>query len=159
MPSLNDLIRDLRLGDILTALVAAYKSGNTDYLLSAANLIHDEFTYVVSEGEEFSEDRLKRVSILHALYCVDLGLMYALKGVSFMVDVATSLNDALANNDVSGLTLSLTAAVMAMLRGDYSWVNGVMDVLNTATNAQPLLREIVKSFLELMNILKPLVSS
>jgi len=159
MPSLNDLIRDLRLGDILTALMAAYKSGNADYLLSAASLIHDEFTHVVSEGEEFNEDRLKRASILHALYCVDLGLMYALKGVSFMVDIAASLNDALTNNDASRLTQSLIAAVTAILKGDYSWVNGVMNILNTTTNAQPLLREIIKSFLELMNILKPLVSS
>ncbi|MFP3492082.1 MAG: hypothetical protein RXN86_04820, partial [Vulcanisaeta sp.] len=72
MPSLNDLIRDLKLSDVLMALITAYKSGNSDYLLSAADIIHGEFTYVVSENEEISEDRLRRASILHALYCLDL---------------------------------------------------------------------------------------
>jgi len=159
MPSLNDLIRDLKLSDVLMALITAYKSGNSDYLLSAADIIHGEFTYVVSENEEISEDRLRRASILHALYCLDLGLLNALRKVEFMIDIASSLNDALINNDTSKLTQSLIAAVAAILKGDYSWVNGVMNILNTTTNAQPLLREIIKSFLELVDMLKPLVSS
>jgi hypothetical protein len=76
-----------------------------------------------------------------------------------MIDIASSLNDALINNDTSKLTQSLIAAVAAILKGDYSWVNGTMSVLNTLTSAHPLLREIIKSFLELVDMLKPLVSS
>ncbi|WP_243671597.1 hypothetical protein [Vulcanisaeta sp. JCM 16161] len=50
----------------------AFKAGNRDYVSSTAELLHEEFTYTVSESTELTGDTLKRASLLHALYCLSL---------------------------------------------------------------------------------------
>ncbi len=157
--TLNELIKELKVNEVLSSLITAYRSRDINYLSSAIELIHEEFTYTVSESEELTGDLLRRVSILHALYCIGLGLIKVLKSESPGVEPLKVLDEAFMYNDMTSLTQSLISAVMLALSGNYSWLNDMTNVLRERKGSQPLVEGIVSSFLDMMNAFRSMISS
>lgn len=159
MTSLNELIKELRINEILTALITAYKTKNIDYLQSALALIHDEFTYTVANNEELTKDELEKASILNALYYIDLGLIKSIKGDIKGVDIRTSLINAIKENDVTSLAQALTTATIKTLNNEYSWMNEAAEILHESHDLNPLMEKLIEAFLNIINTLKTLTSS
>ncbi|MFB6471081.1 MAG: hypothetical protein TU36_007630, partial [Vulcanisaeta sp. AZ3] len=130
MTSLNELIKELRINEILTALITAYKAKNIDYLQSALALIHDEFTYTIANNEELTKDELEKASILNALYYIDLGLIKSIKGDIKNIDMHALLTNAIKENDATSLAQALTTATAKALNNDYTWMNESAKILH-----------------------------
>lgn len=151
MGSMNDLIRELRVDEIVNALVMAFRVGNKDYISSTAELLHEEFTYTVSESPELTGESLKRASTLHALYCLSLGMLRLMGGDS-LADPTGLLRAALGSGDLSGLTQSLIIASALLIRGDDSWVRDFNELIRGISNE--LFREILSAFLDVSRVVK-----
>ena len=152
MASMNELVRELRVNEIVNALVAAFRAGNRDYISSVAELLHEEFTYTVSESTELTSDALRRASILHALYCLSLGMLRLLGNEAFTVNPTELLRIAVDSGDMSGLTQSLVVASALLIKGDLSWVEEFNGVVQGVGNE--LFRGILSSFLEVVSAVR-----
>ena len=152
MASMNELVRELRVNEIVNALVAAFRAGNRDYISSVAELLHEEFTYIVSESTELTGDVLRRASILHALYCLSLGMLRLLGNEVFTVNPVELLRIAVDSGDMSGLTQSLVVASALLIKGDLSWVEEFNGVVQGVGNE--LFRGILSSFLEVVRAVR-----
>ena len=152
MASMNELVRELRVNEIVNALVAAFRAGNRDYISSVAELLHEEFTYTVSESTELTGDVLRRASILHALYCLSLGMLRLLGNEVFTVNPTELLRIAVDSGDMSGLTQSLVVASALLIKGDLSWVEEFNGVVQGVGNE--LFRGILSSFLEVVRAVR-----
>ncbi|BDR91849.1 hypothetical protein [Vulcanisaeta souniana] len=151
MKSLNELIKELSINEVIKALVTAYRLGNVDYLASSIELLHEELTYTVSENETLTGDALERASKLHALYCLGLGLLRSLGGGSPITNYDELVNAVLRANDLSSLTQFLMATTMQLVKGDYSLISKVTAIHQEVGNE--LIKGIISSFLNLVNIL------
>mgnify|MGYP001772867825 CR=1 FL=1 len=152
MKSLNELIKELNINEIIKALVTAYRLGNGDYLASSIELLHEELFYTVSENETLTGEVLGRASTLHAIYCLGLGLLRSLSGGSQDRNYDELVNAVLRVNDLSSLTQLLIATTMQLVKGDYSIISKITAIHQEAGNE--LIKGILSSFLNLINILR-----
>lgn len=154
MSSMNDLIKELRINEIVNALITAFKSGNRDYISSTAELLHEEFTYTVSEIEtvELTGETMKRVSVLYALYCLGLGLLKIMNNELLTTDHIELLRIAINDGDLSSLTQSLITASALFIKGDNSWIEKFNELVQGVSNE--LIRSIVYSFLEIIRSIR-----
>ncbi|MGC8607925.1 MAG: hypothetical protein ACP5GZ_08260 [Vulcanisaeta sp.] len=147
MSSMNDLIKELRVNEIVNALITAFRTGNRDYISSTVELLHEEFMYTVSEIEtmELTGETLKRASTLYALYCLGLGLLRIVNNESLTTDHIELLRNAINNEDLSSLTQSLIMASALFIRGDNSWIEKFNELAQGISNE--LIKSIIYSFL------------
>ncbi|WP_243675773.1 hypothetical protein [Vulcanisaeta distributa] len=131
--------------------MAAFKAGNRDYVLSTAELLHEEFMYTVSESTELTGDTLRRASKLHALYCVSLGLIKLMSNEPVNDNPTDLLRNAVSDGDLSSLTLSLTTAAALLIKGFTSWINEFSETTQGIDNG--FIKEIVSSFLEIARLI------
>jgi hypothetical protein len=144
MSTLNELVRnaDKEWGRIVEVLLHAHAMGNRDYLTSALDVIHEEFTFWA--GESVSDESMRRLSILHALHCASLGLLNDLEGKGAPNNVPP-LVEAIEDMDLSALTETMANMVMLRVRGAAINVE-----IGEASITDPLLRSIIESFVALM---------
>ncbi len=152
MKSLNELIKELNINEVIKALVTAYRLGNGDYLASSIELLHEELFYTVSENETLTGDVLERALTLHAIHCLGLGLLRSLSGGSQDTNYDELVNAVLGFNDLSSLTQLLIATTMQLVKGDYSIVSRIAMIHQEVNNE--LIKGILGSFLNLINILR-----
>ncbi|WP_069806958.1 hypothetical protein [Vulcanisaeta thermophila] len=153
MSSLNELLRDLRVTEVVTALLNAYRLGNKEYLKSALDAIHEETTFVVSENEELSGEAMRRVSILHSLYSMCLGMIWKMEGVGEAADYEGLITNALRDNDLTSLTLALTNLTMRALDGDSTWIQRVRGLVEGW--GEGLVKSVIMEFLNMVVIINP----
>lgn len=135
----------------MKALLNAYKLRDRKYLESALNLIHEETTFVVSDHEELTNDVIKKVSILHALYSVCLGMIKSMEGGEVRGDHKELISRAINESDITSLTEALVHLTIRTLNGDYSWVNEVETMTNNVPAA--LIISIIREFLNLVRLI------
>lgn len=149
---MNELIKELRINEVINALITAFKAGNRDYVSSATELLHEEFTYTVSESIELTGDTLKRASILYALYCLSLGILRLMNNEDLTINPIELLRTSVDNGDLSGLTQSLITASALLIKGDESWIKDFNELIQVVNNE--LFRRILSSFLEVIRVVK-----
>lgn len=150
---MNELIKELRINEVINALITAFKAGNRDYVSSATELLHEEFTYTVSESTELTGDTLKRASILYALYCLSLGILRLMNNEDLTINPIELLRTSVDNGDLSGLTQSLIIASALLIKGDESWIKNFNELIQGGVNNE-LFMEILSSFLEVIRVVK-----
>ncbi|WP_243677825.1 hypothetical protein [Vulcanisaeta distributa] len=149
---MNELVKELRVNEIINALIMAFRAGNRDYISYTAELLHEEFTYTVSESTELKGDILKRASTLHALYCLGLGLLRLMSNEALTANPGELLRVAVNDGDLTSLTQSLITASALLVKGDTSWIRDFNELTQGINNE--LFRGILSSFLEVINSVK-----
>ncbi|GAB6943780.1 hypothetical protein JCM14467A_05620 [Vulcanisaeta sp. JCM 14467] len=149
---MNELVRELRINEIVNALMTAFRAGNRDYISSAAELLHEEFTYTVSESTELTGDTLRRASILHALYCLSLGMLRLMSGESIAINPVELLRVAVNDGDLSHITQSLIAVSALLIKGDSSWLGDFRDLVQGIGDG--LIKGMLLAFLDIAGLIK-----
>lgn len=146
------MIRELRVNDVVRALLRAYEIGDRNYLEEALNLIHEETTFIVSDNEEPIDDALKRISTLHALYSICLGMIKKLSGEEAVNDYIESISKAVNENDLSSLTRALISLTMKTLNNDYTWIDNVNNAIKDRQTTLNV--SIIREFLGIINLIR-----
>ncbi len=137
----------MRIWEVVQALLTAYKSKNVDYIKSAVDLIHDEFTFTVSESESLTDEALQKACTIHALFGFALGLLRDLKGEEERARL-DELIDAAYEGDLTSLTKAIALVTRRTLHGDRAVLDEFKSRVESRNDGLPAC--IFRSFLNII---------